>query len=108
MTQLAKLKLRIGTGELQSDDDNLLQELLDAAEAAILNRRYPWGYDPETAYVEPRYYDLQVKIAQDLYNKMGAEGETNHRENGVSRIWESNWISESLLREVVPMAGVIF
>ena len=60
----------------------------------------------ETA-LEPQYLDLQYRIAIDLYNKTGAEGETSHSENGVSRSYESSWISQQLLNEVTPMCGVL-
>jgi len=57
--------------------------------------------------LEPQYLDLQYRIATDLYNKAGAEGETSHSENGVSRSYESSWISQQLLNEVTPMCGVL-
>ena len=58
-------------------------------------------------YVEPRYEDLQYRIALDLYNKQGAEGEKQHNENGIGRTFESSWISAQLLAEVTPMAGAV-
>lgn len=58
-------------------------------------------------YVEQRYEDLQYRIALDLYNKQGAEGELSHSENGISRGYESSWISEQLLQEVTPFAKAV-
>ena len=100
MTALIKLKIR--TGE---ENDSVLTECLDSAKAAILARRFPSGDWPEE--VEPRYADLQIRIAQDLYNKIGAEGQMTHTENGIGRSWESSWISKQLLQEVTPYVGVI-
>lgn len=57
--------------------------------------------------LEPRYLDLQYRIAMDLFNKTGAEGEMSHSENGISRSYESSWISQQLLNEVTPFCGVI-
>lgn len=57
--------------------------------------------------LEPQYLDLQYRCAIDLYNKTGAEGQISHSENGISRTWESSWISEELLSDVVPMVGVV-
>ena len=88
------------TGEA---DTSLLQDMLDTAEAAIMARRYPFGEMPDT--METRYQDLQFRIALDLYNKQGAEGETAHSEGGISRTFESSWISEQLLSEVTPKVG---
>lgn len=117
MTILEKLKKR--TGET---DEELLMVLLDDAKNAILSRRFPFGdwptrevttawYSEETTteetYVEDCYLDLQYRIALDLYNKQGAEGETSHSENGISRNYESSWISEQLLQEVTPFAKAV-
>lgn len=86
-------------------DDAILEDCLEIAKAAILARRFPYGEQPEE--VEPRYLDLQYRIALDLYNKEGAEGEIAHSENGVSRSYESSWISEQLLLEITPIVGVV-
>ena len=106
MNLLERLKSR--TGET---DDELLLDLLATAENAIMTRRYPYGEWPVDgngdAKMEARYKDLQIRIALDLYNKMGAEGETSHGENGISRVYESSWISEQLLNEVTPYIGVV-
>lgn len=57
--------------------------------------------------LEPRYLDLQYRIAIDLYNKTGAEGQLSHSENGISRNYESSWVSQELLNEIVPMCEVV-
>lgn len=103
MTSIAKLQIRLGIDSDQETD--LLQELLDSAESAIMARRFPFGYDAGTEFPE-RYRDLQIRIAMDMYNRIGAEGQMSHSENGVQRTYESSWISESLLNEIVPIVGV--
>lgn len=100
MDNLDRLKLRTG-----GKDEALLLDCLESAKSAILSRRYPYGEWPEE--LESRYLDLQFRCAMDLYNKIGAEGETSHSENGVSRGYESSWISESLLQEVTPVVKVV-
>lgn len=100
MTNLERLKLR--TNE---PDEAILNDCLESAKSAILARRFPykeWAED-----IEPKYTDLQFRIALDLYNKIGGEGQLTHSENGVSRTWESSWVSEQLLSEVVPYVGVL-
>ena len=100
MTNLERLKLR--TNE---PDEAVLNDCLESAKSAILARRFPykeWAED-----IEPKYTDLQFRIALDLYNKIGGEGQLTHSENGVSRTWESSWVSEQLLSEVVPYVGVL-
>lgn len=98
MDNLLRLKLR--TGE---QDEAILYDCLESAKSAIMSRRFPYQEWPDE--VETRYLDLQFRIAMDIYNKIGAEGEIAHSENGVSRSFESSWISESLLQEVTPMVG---
>lgn len=100
MDNLERMKLRTGESNIA-----VLQDCLDSARAAIMARRYPYGDWPEE--LESRYLDLQYRIAIDLYNKTGAEGQTGHTENSISRTWESSWISESLLQEVTPVVKVV-
>lgn len=97
MDNLERMKLRTGESNIA-----VLRDCLDSARAAIMARRYPYGEWPDE--LESRYLDLQYRIAIDLYNKTGAEGQTGHTENSISRTWESSWISESLLQEVTPLA----
>jgi len=110
MAQLDRLKIQLQiTG---NEEDNLLLELLDVAKYAILSRRYPFGEFPVDDAGEPvlenRYLDLQVRIAVYLYNKMGAEGQLSHSENGVSRTYEAGDVPESLLSQVTPFVGTPF
>lgn len=79
--------------------------LLETAKAAINARRYPFGEPPEK--LEKHYENLQLRIAIELYNKAGAEGEVAHSENGISRSYSSAWISEELLSEVTPKARIL-
>lgn len=60
----------------------------------------------QQTYVEPRYENLQLRIAEDMYNRIGASGQLSHSENGISRSWGSEWVSEELLQEIVPCVGV--
>jgi hypothetical protein len=101
MTQLERLKIRI----TENVTDAELEDILESAKAVILSRRFPFGEQP--ADIEDRYKDLQIRIAVEMYNKQGAEGETSHSENGISRSYSSASVSEELLREITPKAGVV-
>lgn len=98
-TIIERLELR--TGET---DTALLEDLAETAKNAIQSRRFPFGDWPSE--LEDRYIDLQFRIALDMYEKLGAEGQLRHSENGISREYESSWVSRQLLEEVVPWAGV--
>ena len=84
----------------------LLSLLLEQAEGIVLNRRYPFG-PPEGAEVPAAYEHIQLQIAVELFAKMGAEGQTGHGENGVSRTWEAGDVSPSLLKRIVPLVGSV-
>jgi hypothetical protein len=101
MTQLERLKIRI----TEKVTDAELEDILESAKAVILSRRFPFGEQP--LEIEERYKDLQIRIAVEMFNKRGAEGETAHSENGVSRSYSSASVSEELLREITPKVGVV-
>jgi hypothetical protein len=101
MTQLERLKIRIP----ENENDNELEDFLESAKAVILSRRFPFGEQPTE--LEPKYMDLQIRIAVEMYNKRGVEGQTSHSENGVSRSYSSASVSEELLREITPKVGVV-
>lgn len=100
MTNLERMKLR--TGEA---DERILLDCLESAWSAIMARRFPYDAWPDE--MEPRYLDLQYRCALDLYNRTGAEGQVSHTENGISRAWGAEWISQELLNEVVPLVRVV-
>ena len=103
-------------------DANIVEDCIETAKNAILSRRFPFTEWPtrevtvtvnnesvtvEETYVEPRYLDLQFRIALDLYNRIGVEGEISHSENGITRHYDASWISSQLLDEIVPYCGVV-
>ena len=104
MTHEEKVQLLKAMG-CESDTEEVLLTYLKLAGAKIINRAYPYGTD-ETE-VPARYDFLQCEIAAYLLNKRGAEGQTAHNENGISRSYESADVPESLIGAVTPMVGVI-
>lgn len=102
LTEIAKLSPGIFDGGISRSE---AYPFLENAKLAILNRLYP--YDNTKTDIPERYEYLQMQIAIYLINKVGAEGETNHTEGGISRTYGSSGIPESYLREVTPCVGVI-
>jgi hypothetical protein len=86
--------------------DDLLLYLLEQSEGIILNRRYPFGA-PEGVTLSAFHEQIQLRIAMELFSKMGAEGQIEHAENGVTRKWEAADVSPSLLRLIVPVCGSV-
>lgn len=104
MTQdekLAALKAMIGS----SDTDEVLSTYLNISGGKIIAKAYP--YDTEITEVPAQYSCLQVEIAAYLLNKRGAEGQTSHTENGITRQYENADVPTSMLRAVTPCCGVI-
>ena len=81
----------------------VLSVYLRQAQQYILNKRFPYGYEPNTE-VEPQYEQLQIELAIALFNERGAEGQKSHNENGVSRTWRGK---EEIMYDVVPYASAL-
>lgn len=93
MEQLEKLKIMVGN---PSDEDDILDFCLDSASEIICDIR-------NSDIVENKYLTTQIRIAIEIYNKMGAEGQTSHDENGIVRTYEKGNISNSLISRITPM-----
>ena len=108
MTEVEKLSmLRVMVGQPNEGDwsDDVLTSYLAIAGRKIINRAYP--YEDTVEDVPRRYGYLQCDIAAYLLNKRGAEGETAHSENGISRTYESADVPESMLSEIIAHVGVL-
>ena len=109
MTMADKImQVRVMVDKPETDaewSDSVILAYLNAAGQKILNRAYP--YDDSITEMPARYNMLQCEIATYLLNKRGAEGETSHSENGISRGYESADVPESMLSEIIPFCGVI-
>ena len=105
MTQEEKLTQLKSLLHPDNPTDEELIALLHITKGAILNRRYPFGTALTEVPVRYEYIQLQMCVA--LYNKKGAEGQTAHSENGISRTYETGDIPQSLLNQILPMAGSV-
>ena len=103
MLDTDKIKLaKVMSGET---DENTVSAYLSLAEDKICRRAYP--FDSTVTEVPEQYSYLQVEIAVYLLNKRGAEGQTGHTENGISRSYESGDVPSSMMRQVIPMAATL-
>lgn len=87
------------------DEEAVLVAFLAVARDKILNRLYPY-HDDKTDLPE-KYQMLQCEIAAYLLNKRGAEGQTAHSENGISRSYGSADVPAELMNRVTPYIGVM-
>lgn len=93
-SKIAQMLIMLGSEE----DTNVLEVYLLQAKSLILNTRFPFGYTSDKD-VEPKYEQLQIELAIVLFNERGAEGQSNHSENGVSRTWRTK---DQILAEITP------
>lgn len=98
MSQLTILKNLLGN---PPQSDNVLQFYLDDASNIICDIR-------NSNTVEDKYLTAQIKIAIELYNKRGVEGQTGHNENGISRSYERADVSDSLISQITPVVKTPF
>ena len=109
MTEIEKLALcRVMVEQPDTAEgwsDGVLNSYLKIAGQKIINRAYP--YDDTVTEVPRRYGLLQCEIATYLLNKRGADGETAHSENGISRTYENADVPDSMLADVIPHCMVV-
>ena len=105
MTKEEMISMLSGMGF--KDDGTTLSTYLTLAGEAIINRAYPYAKEDEELTVPRKYQALQVEICAFLLNKRGAEGQTAHSENGITRSYGSADIPDDMLSRIVPMVGII-
>lgn len=93
MNQLLKLKSQLGN---PSNEDDILEFCLERASDIICDIR-------NSDKVEKKYLNTQIAIAIEIYNKRGAEGQSSHTENGISRVYVGGDISLHLIRKITPV-----
>lgn len=104
MTEDEKIAVLRGMVD-DEDSDSVLSVYLKIAGERILRKAYP--FDATIKKVPDKYDMLQCEIAAYLLNKRGAEGQTKHQENGISREYEDADIPSSMLKGIIPQCSVI-
>jgi hypothetical protein len=91
VTQLEKMKTKLGMSLTDVSKDDLLNLYLEDAEKDILEL----SHLPE---VSDALLSTQVDLAILYYNKQGIEGQTAHSEGGISRTFEG--VPDNILRKI--------
>ena len=99
--KLASLRLKLSNTE---DSDELLLDILEDAKEMILNKLYEVREMPDDVEMPSKYDRLQIRLAVEMFNKRGAEGESQHSENGINRQY---YAYAKTLAEVKPLVGSI-
>ena len=96
-------------GQMTDDGtpSEILEVYLELAGQKILNRLYPFKDDYEGLEVPARYDAIQLKVANYMLNKRGAEGQIQHIENGIHRNYGDADVPNAMLQEIVPFCQAI-
>lgn len=62
------------------------------------------AFDWTEPSVPDRYTMSQISIAIEILAKEGAQGQTGHSENSISRVYEAGDISNTVLQKITPIA----
>ena len=87
-------------------DESVISVFLEIAKSTVLNILYPYETEDDKMVWLKKYDSTQCKIAAYMLNKRGAEGETMHSENGISRTYGNADIPNDLKNEITPFAKV--
>lgn len=87
-------------------DDDVISAFLSMAGDAIYHYVDPFKTETKETVLD-EYGAVQAKAAAYFLNKRGADGQTTHGENGISRSYESGDLPTSLLREITPKVGAV-
>ena len=101
MTEAEKVYALMDRIAPDTDTYDVLEGVIRTSEALVLNRMHPFGY-PRGTTVPYHYEEIQLQLALELYNQRGAEGQTSHSENGISRSWPEK---NRLLSMIMPMCS---
>ncbi len=69
---------------------------------------FPKGYSEEQKVtVLANHKNSMAMACNDIFAKIGAEGQTGHNENNVSRSYETSWITPRLLSGLPNFVNII-
>ncbi|MEG1804727.1 MAG: hypothetical protein RR248_06015 [Clostridia bacterium] len=109
---LPKLKILLGNEATKYTDEYLLLQLEMAVEAVNNRRSFvaskPTVIVPTPDIMEEKFKMLLVQITATAINKVGAEGEVSHSENGIARAYGSDSIYPiGLMNSIIPLVGTV-
>lgn len=91
--------------EASEVDVPVLLILIHRAINKICTKRYPFGYtEEEKAVTIERYRNTIFEATVYYWAKQGADGESSHSENSISRSYESE---DNLYYDVIPRVKIL-
>ena len=91
--------------EVAESDKPVLLILINRAIRKVCMKRYPFGYtDEQKDAAVKRSHVTIFEAAVYYWAKQGADGESSHSENSISRAYESE---DSIFFDITPMVKVL-
>ena len=101
----AKLYLQETNTELETFPLSIVDFVI---EYAINGCHFPYHFSEENKVADlNRGKNALAMACVDIYSKAGAEGQTSHSENGVSRSYDSSWITFNLFENLPNYARIV-
>ena len=109
-TQLDLLKERIvyepAIFETEEIYEKCLNRLLEDSKEDALSLRYPYQ-DTTDMELPKRYYNWQLRCAEELYKLIGSANIKSYSENGLNWTRETGNLSTFLVNKIEPLVGYI-
>lgn len=110
ITQSDLLKERIpyeeAIFESQEEYNKVINRLLEDAKEDALSLRFPYK-DTTDMDLPKRYYNWQLRCAEELYNLIGSVNIKSYSENGLNWTRDTAYLSTYLVNKIEPMIGFI-
>lgn len=110
MTQSALLKERIPYEESVFENrevyNKTIARLLEDAKEDALSLRFPYK-DTTGMELPKRYYNWQLRCAEELYNLIGSINIKSYAENGLNWTRDTAYLSTFLVNKIEPFVGFI-
>lgn len=110
VTQSELLKERIpyeeAIFESQEIYDKVIDRLLEDAKEDALSLRFPYQ-DTTDMELPKRYYNWQLRCAEELYGLIGSINIKSYSENGLNWTRDTAYLSTYLVNKIEPMVGFI-
>lgn len=110
ITQSDLLKERIPYEEAIFDSqeiyDKVIDRLLEDAKEDALSLRFPYK-DTTDMELPKRYYNWQLRCAEELYKLIGSVNIKSYSENGLNWTRDTANLSTFLVNKIEPMVGFI-
>ena len=110
ITQSDLLKERIPYEEAiftnRSTYEKTIERLLEDAKEDALSLRFPYK-DTTNMELPERYYNWQIRCAEELYALIGSVNIKSYSENGLNWTRDTAYLSTYLVNKIEPLVGYI-